>query len=230
MLPKIKTNYQKVKVGTQDIEIRAWKTKEEKEYLIAKEQGDMSDESVFELLIKPCIKDGDKYSFTENEEIYIITKIREISLGSEITLTFTCSNPDCGKLQDQDISLNDIVKYKPESWHDVQIDDYTFVFKKNNSPKVKERLQKCKSKVEKDYTSMILSITEIKEGKKTYDAFTFDELYEFIENLDTKTFDALIEAYFGMVDEVTMNWEAKCLFCGETTKGNLESIPNFLWD
>ena len=230
MLPLLKETYHKIKVGNRTIEIKAWKTKDEKAYLIAKEQGDLGDKTLFNILIKPCIKDFDEteMNFSTNEEMYIMTKIREISLGNYIVMNFTC--PHCKGYNEQELNLDNIVKYTPESWHDVQIDDYTFVFQKNTSNKAKERIEKCETAVEKDFTSIVLSIVEIKKDKEVFDTFTFDELYTFIESLDTKIFDELADEYFGMIDNITMEWETKCMLCDKEVQGNLETIPNFLWD
>jgi hypothetical protein len=227
-LPKLENKYVKIKVGEQEIEIKAWRTKDEKAYLIYKEQADLDEKAVFDILIKPCIKDVEKYNFTSNEEIYIMTKIREISLGTGITLNFTC--PHCEKFQDQEISLNDIIKYTPANYHNVKIQDYEFVFTKNNSPKFKERIAAAESIVEAEFVSLVMSISEIKIDKKTYDTFTFTELYDFINDLSTDIFDELYAEYTEMVDSLTMDYEVKCLFCDKVNKGSLERIPGFLWD
>ena len=227
-LPKLENKWVEIKVGSRTLEIKAWKTKEEKAYLIYKEQAELDEHSVFDILLRPCIKDSDKYNFTSNEEIYIMTKIREISMGNDITLNFTCT--ECDKFQDREISLNDIVIYTPENYYNVKIDDYEFIFNKNDSPKFKERVLKAGSQVEQEFVALVMSITEIKIKKVVYDTFTFDELYEFINDLDTNTFDKLYAEYAKMVDSLTMNYKINCLFCDTVNENSLERIPGFLWD
>ena len=227
-LPKMETKWVGINVGDKKLEIKPWKTKHEKEYLIYKEQAELDDNSIFEILLKPCIKDVEKYNFTPNEEIYIMTKIRSISLGTDITLNFNCS--ECDKFNDVDVSLDDIVEYSPSQFHDVEIGDYKFVFKQNNSKKFKERVQAANTKVEKEFVALVLSIVEVQQGDEVYDTFTFDELYEFIENLDTETFDVIYNAFVDMNDKLTMNYSIECLFCKVKNTGSLETIPGFLWD
>jgi hypothetical protein len=104
------------------------------------------------------------------------------------------------------------------------------VFNKNNSPKFKERVQNADTQVEKEFVALVMSITEVKIKKEVYDTFTFDELYEFINDLDTEVFDELYAEYANMVDSLTMDYEIPCLFCDEINKNSLERIPGFLWD
>lgn len=227
MLPVIEDVYHDIEVNGNKLKVKAWKTKDEKNYLIAKESGDFDEDAIFDVLIKPCIKEAEKYNFTDNEKLYIMTKIREFSLGTDIEIAFTC--PVCSSYQDIELDLSEIVQYKKESYKDVKINDYLFKFKKSNSSKIKERT-KGKSSVEKDFINMVSSIYEIKINEELYDAFTFDELYEFIENLDTITFNELYSEYFNMVDSISFEYETECLICKAKIKDTLSSIPNFLWD
>lgn len=228
MLPIKDVQWKKIKVGEDELEIRAWKTKEEKNYLILREQGVLNDDTLFDALVSPCIKDVEKYNFTENQKQYIMVKIREISLGSDIDIGFTCE--ECKNFQEITIDLNDIVTYKPEKFYDVKIDDYTFVMKKNNSPKVKERLDSFETDVEKDFALLCLSIDKVLKGKEEYDTFSFDEIYSFVENLDSKVFNKLFDEFYNMIDHISFYYKVKCQICGHENEDDLETIPNFLWD
>jgi len=59
--------------------------------------------------------------------------------------------------------------------------------------------------------------------------FTFEELYDFMEEIPTRIFDGFFAEYNNMKGSLDFKLETICNLCATENSINFESIPNFLW-
>lgn len=229
---KVQKEFTKVNIGNKEIEISPWSTKDEKNYLKLLESAErdnrsISDDEIYNVLIKPVIKENDVV-LSANEQKMLLIEIRKISISDEVTDIITC---ECGIDNSITKKIDDIVKFTPSNFKEVKVQDITFVFDdiKYNKDKSKMKLQD--GLVNYIFTEFLLHIREIhyKDNIFKYgENMSFLELQEFIEDLSSSTFDTLFQEYHNMVDNIEIRIEATCS-CSRHISKDYTSLPGFLW-
>lgn len=214
-------------IGGTEYKFKPWTTKNEKDYLIAVESEDnITDGMLFDILIKPCLEDPDVI-LTTNEQKMLIIEIRKKSIGTTFPMRYSCTS--CNQVNDIDVSFDNIIKYKPDDFHNVTVQDMEFEFGPIASENLKSRLDGLKNNVEYSFTELILHIQSITiEGTKE-DTFTFDELNAFMEDIPTYIFDEVYKAFTEMKSSLDFELKTMCAICAAENEVELDHIPNFLW-
>jgi len=215
------------KIGGKEIHFKPWNTKNEKEFLIAVESDeDITDSMLYELLVKPCIKEQD-IVLDEYEQKLLMIEMRKKSIGSTFPLSYKCSN--CKNLNEIEVELDDIIKYNEPKYDEVTVEDITISFGVPRTEKLIKRLDEVDTKVEKTFYNFLIHINYIIIDGVKEDTFSFEELKDYIESLPTSIFDEFYEKYSAMSPNLRFELDQYCMFCNEKNQINLEGIPNFLW-
>jgi len=228
--------YNTLDINNKKIEYRAWNTKDEKNYLIAIEdtkEEDITDDLIYDILIKPCLKNPD-IVLTPDEQKYLMIEIRKKSLGSTFPMRYNCNK--CGTLNDIEIRLDDVISFKEQSFKEIIIQDQDnditlkVLFNEPKTNNLIKKIQEAKTNTEKNYIDFLIHIQEININNETHKDFSFEELDNFISTLPTYVFDELLNSFLNSKSKLSINnYESKCLICNEENIIKIEEIPNFLW-
>ena len=215
------------KIGDRVFKFKPWTTKNEKDYLIAVEsEEDITDNILFEILIRPCLEEPD-VALTPNEQKMLMIEIRKKSLGETFPMRYVCRK--CKQVNDIDVDFDKIVKFTADKFNDVKIENLVFHFGNIVSQKLKDRLDDQETNVDYAFTNFLLHINGIEVDGDMEDTFTFDELTEFVENLPTYIFDKVYEDFQEMKSSLEFGLNTFCMVCNEENEVEFDHIPNFLW-
>ena len=214
----------KVELGNKAIEFYPWTTRQEKAYLLAKEEKEITNEVLFEILVQPSLVQP--YNLSIDEQKMLLIEMRKKGIGETFLLDYKCAH--CGRINLDEIAFDSIVKFTPDNFKDIIVQDVTIVLNENISPNLYKRLQGLKG-IEYTFIDFLISIKEVIIGEESYSTFTFDELKEFMEDLPTNIFDKLFKEYTNNSSKLKFNTVCTCKVCNEENEIILDSLPNFLW-
>lgn len=214
-------------VGNRTFKFRPWTTKNEKDYLIAVESDtEITDDMLFDILIKPCLEDPD-VTLTTNEQKMLMIEIRKKSLGSTFPMRYICRK--CKQVNDLDVELDKIIKFTPDNFHDVEIENLVFSFGPIATQRLKDKLKEQGTNVDYAFTNFLLHIQSIEVDGNLENTFTFDELKEFVEDMPTYIFDKVYKEFQGMKSSLDFELKTYCIICNTENDVEFDHIPNFLW-
>ena len=215
------------KIGNREFKFRPWTTKNEKDYLIAVEaEEEITDDMLFNILIAPCLEDPD-VSLTTNEQKMLMIEIRKKSLGSTFPMRYICRQ--CKQVNDLDVELDKIIKFKPDNFHDVEVENMVFSFGPIPTQRLRDKLKEQGTNVDYAFTNFLLHIQSIEVNGNIEDSFTYDELTEFVENLPTYIFDEVYKEFQSMKSSLDFELKTYCMICNTENDVEFDHIPNFLW-
>jgi hypothetical protein len=231
-LSKLNREYITVKIGTKEVEISSWRTKDEKAYLNMLENAErnnkvITDQEIYNVLIKPVIKED--IVLSSNEQKMLLIEIRKISISDEIKDSIKCDK--CSSEINISNKIDDIVSFLPSNFRSVNIDDITFVFGDIKRQKDKAKMNIEDGLVNYIFTEFLLHISEIHYQDNIFkygENMNYIELQDFIDSLNTNTFDKLFEEYHTMIDSLEMKVQHKCE-CSNIIIKEYNSLPGFLW-
>jgi hypothetical protein len=198
-LPKIQTPMFFIKIPSlqKELKFRPFLVKEEKLLLMAQQSNDNEEILALTQIINNCCLDNiDVDKLTTFDIEYIFLKLRARSVNNIVKLRYRDTEDD--KIYDFELNLDDIeVIFDKDHVNKIQITDEVGVILKYPTLKVGEKVAKADNEGDMLNNILISCIDVIYDKEKVYPAkdSTEQELIEFIENLDTKTFKK-IEQFF----------------------------------
>jgi len=214
-------------IGDKEYKFKPWTTKNEKDYLIAVEsETKVTDTMLFDLLIKPCLENPD-IVLSQNEQKMLIIEIRKKSLGSTFPMRYACTK--CKQVNDIDVNFDSIVKYTPDNYKDVEVENMIFKFGDIVSERLRSRLDNQETNIDYAFTEFLLHIQSITIDGEVEDTFSFDELQEFVEEMPTFIFDKVYKEFQGMKSSLEFELKTYCMVCNEENNVEFDHLPNFLW-
>lgn len=210
------------------VKYRGWKTKDEKAYLILQETKDeTTDDDFYKVLIEPCLENKNVY-LTDDELQYLLIEIRKKSLGETFNIQYICQNEECGKPNEVDVNFKQIMTYKGDSVGTFK--DKTMTVQFGDIKNIKSYKDKIKDKTvtEKKFIEMVMRIENITIGEELHDTFTFEEISDYIDNLDVAVYDKLLTYYLEHSSDLTLAGDFTCMYCNHENKFIFDEIPNFL--
>jgi len=215
-------------ISGKKVKFRAWTTKEEKNYLILRESSNLSNESLFNTLIAPCLEDN-TIELDENERQYLLVKIREISIGETFPIKFICDK--CKEVNEQDVELEKAVHFSGNSYGNIEEGDYIFnIGKPTEKALLRLNSEEAKaSKIERAFINFVISTKEVTYKGSKNNTFNYQELYEFVEGLPNDVFKSLYEKFSKVTSSLSIHCEVNCINCDHEKKLTFKDIPNFLW-
>ena len=230
-LPKVTTpEFQTKLPSTQEtIYYRPFLVKEEKLLLMAQQGKDQKEilNVVFQIL-ESCLKTPLEVKKLAPFDIeWLFLQLRAKSVGEVIELKLKHMKEECQGTTDVEININDIKVTYPDKKTDVIMMDQNIGVKmrypsvdmidpeKFEDPSVAEifgLLDKC--------------VVNVFDANQVYNEFTSQELTDFLESLDQKQFQKIVD-FFNNTPKVKHTVEYKCTKCGENVKYPLEGLLDF---
>jgi hypothetical protein len=227
--------YTKFILNSKEIFYRPWNTLDEKNYLLLNEDKDnITEEDLYEILIKPCIKNPEKLKLTLNERKILMIEIRKKSLGSTFNMKYNCGK--CKKVNEITCSLDSVIKYKKLESKEILVTDEDtgteYIFKINepvSSNLLKRLNSNTSSSIDYLFTELLVHIEYIVINSIKNDTFTYDELKDFMDSLPSNMFDKIFSEFQKCKETLRFEVEHYCLMCNNKNTVDLEGIPGFLW-
>jgi hypothetical protein len=216
-------------IGDKKIKFKQWTAKDERKYLQLiekKEEKEVTDKSIFDALIAPCIEEKD-IVLSASEQNKLLIDIRIESISEYIEDTYECEK--CEKESEVKVKIKDCMTYKKADYKEIEAGDLKFVFGDIKSNKEKERLKLEDGVVDYVFTDFLLHIKGIEINGEMQTEFSFRELQKFVDKIPTKIFDEVFEAYRDMVDDLIIETEHICPHCDNKETLDYSYIPNLLW-
>ena len=231
-LPQLTTpEFQTQLPSTQEtIHFRPFLVKEEKLLLMAQQGKDQKEilNTVFQIL-ESCLKTPLEVKKLAPFDIeWLFLQLRAKSVGEVIDLKLKHMKEDCGGLTDVEINISDIKVTYPEKKDDVVMMDQNIGIKMRY-PSV-EMVDPNKFGTDPDIKDIFglldKCIVSVFDADQVYNEFTSEELQTFLEGLDQKQFQRIVD-FFNNTPKIKHEVEYKCSKCGEIVKYPLEGLLDF---
>jgi hypothetical protein len=198
-LPKIATPVFTIKIPSteREMKFRPFLVKEEKLLLMA-QQGENNDIlfSLKQIINNCCFDDLNIDDLTTFDLEYVFLKLRSRSVNNIAKLRYRDNEDD--EVYDFEVNLDEVeIKFDPENDKKIQINDEVGMILKFPSVKITEKMSSITDQNELLNKILIHTIDVIYDKENVYPAkeSTEQELIDFLENLDTKSFKK-IEQFF----------------------------------
>jgi hypothetical protein len=198
-LPKIATPVFTIKIPSteREMKFRPFLVKEEKLLLMA-QQGENNDIlfSLKQIINNCCFDDLNVDDLTTFDLEYVFLKLRSRSVNNIAKLRYRDNEDD--EVYDFEVNLDEVeIKFDPENDKKIQINDEVGMILKFPSVKITEKMSSITDQNELLNKILIHTIDVIYDKENVYPAkeSTEQELIDFLENLDTKSFKK-IEQFF----------------------------------
>lgn len=220
--PSKESEFKCFQLGRRIIEYRNWKVKDR---LLLKKafrtnDSDKQAEATLQILVWNCLKE--KVPLNKDELEYLFANIRASSIGPSVDFKYTCSNPECSKLNTECMRISNIWKPKFKTkLCDISVNNITIEVQE-----VQNANYYNKKMLENDYSSMWDLILHI----KTINSQTLKEaeILELFENLDTKDADAILENWENQVFSIDRVNTLVCPKCGFNNEFEFDEIPELI--
>jgi len=211
----------KVKLGSnKEVTITPWKAKSKKAFIKLFDDGkDVRGTELVDVLIRPNIDKPDIF-LSPDEAQYLLIKIKEISVGTEIAFGMTCDNEECGKEFDVDLTFDDVIKYTPNSYPSK---GDIFVWRDIPTQKIYDDIMRKNPDEPFDDIELILHIDEFNGEPST----SFGSMQEKIDNLSLKSTDYMEDEYIKVRSNLDLSAIIKCPHCDYSDDYEFDLIPNF---
>lgn len=230
MLPNLSNDItETLTINNETLIIRPWKTKDERNYMIKQSLNEDKKKQVskeiliVDELIKPCIISGDIEKLSGEGLKRLILEMKIISNGNEVEgVSFKCNS--CEKPNEVTINLSDSVTYSKgctdfvELTKDLNVSFKTIPFRE---------FFKLGDKNEPEFEYILNSVDKIEYKDEIFDEFTKDELKNFIDDLDLKTYKALVEAMITNREVTEIKSEQNCMHCNSVNKLDFTEDKSF---
>jgi hypothetical protein len=201
-LPKINTPVFTIKIPStgKELKFRPFLVKEEKILLIA-QKGDSIDEisALVQIINNCCLDDIDIDNLTTFDVEYIFLKLRSRSVNNIVNLKYRDNEDD--KIYEFDVNLDEIeMQYDPSNDTKIVINDEIGMIMKFPNVKIAQNISGVEDENDLINNILIHTIDVIYDKENVYpikDA-SEQELVEFLENLDTKTFKKIEDFFLSM--------------------------------
>lgn len=223
--------YTKVKLPSgKTIGVHPWRVKEEKELLFAIEASDgqpLEDDII--RFYRNCADDGAVFDgLSDTDMLKVAIETRKLSKGSSIDYEYPC--PECTGLMLADtVSLIKDVKVKDFDPSPSKAGDYTFTFKEV-SHSLASRLQKEFAGLPKKYSYNLFlnSVDTVAQKDEVFTTFTVQELEEFLDGLDSDTFEEVGGSLLKKSASVRLERTITCKRCKSEIEVRFGSLFDFL--
>lgn len=207
----------KIKVGSNNVTIRKWKAKEKKAFLSTIKKGEPID-NLQDVLVYNCIEED--VVFNADEFKYAMTKIREYSIGEEITLEFYCNC--CKSKFTETINLKEVVKPVYSNKKIIKTKNYEIKLSNIRNVDFYKKTLKENPSEEKDY-DFYLRIGSINDN----DCMSLDEIIQLFNEMDIDEFDSIFEQWEDIRFKINDTKQINCKKCNDAVIYSFDEIPGF---
>ena len=211
------------------IAFRPFLVKEEKVLLMAQQGKDQNEilNAVFTIL-ENCIKTPVEVRKLATFDIeWLFLQLRAKSVGEMLELRVKHTKEECGGFTDVQLNINDIkVSYPDKTDNIIMMDDNIGIKMKYPSIDMVDPNKFADPSIKDIFELLDKCIINVFDRDKVYNEFTSQELQTFLENLDQKQFNRIVD-YFNNSPKIKHTLEYKCAKCGEMVKYPLEGLLDF---
>ena len=230
-LPQLTTpEFQTLLPSTQEtIHFRPFLVKEEKLLLMAQQGKDQKEilNVVFQIL-ESCLKTPLEVKKLAPFDIeWLFLQLRAKSVGEVIDLKLKHMKEECQGITDVEMNINDIKVQYPDKKDDVIMMDQNIGVKMRYPSVEMVDPEKFEDPSIKDIFGLLdKCVVNVFDANQVYNEFTSQELTDFLESLDQKQFQKIVD-FFNNTPKVKHTVEYKCAKCGEIVKYPLEGLLDF---
>lgn len=205
------------------IKCRPWTSKQERNYLSAK-NSETGLKSAAKMLIFPNIEFK---PITIAEFNYLVIQHRKISVGSEVSLSVDCN---CGQHLEFEKSVDELTHYLEPNIDNKKIivDDIEIKLRKIPSKELLLKVLEVTDEDERIFYELLSSIEEITYKGETKKTFLFEELEEFFDTLPSSLFRKILSEFFKVKGHIELFCEVTCPLCQNKFNAIFKDIPSFL--
>ena len=211
------------------IHFRPFLVKEEKLLLMAQQGKDQKEilNVVFQIL-ESCLKTPLEVKKLAPFDIeWLFLQLRAKSVGEVIDLKLKHMKEECQGITDVEININDIKVQYPDKKDDVIMMDQNIGVKMRYPSVEMVDPEKFEDPSIKDIFGLLdKCVVNVFDANQVYNEFTSQELTDFLESLDQKQFQKIVD-FFNNTPKVKHTVEYKCAKCGEIVKYPLEGLLDF---
>lgn len=198
------------------VSISPWigKTKKEFVKIFRDKQENVSENNIYDTLIRPYINNNEQY-YSPDEIQYILFSIRTISTNENIVFSIDCK--DCEEDIAVDAELKEFFKYTPSvfpaqidriKWKDIQ---------KNSIKAIKEKYpDDLKSEID-----LLLHIEAVDDVKIT----SYNQVQEIVDNMTLSESNKLVSDYSEAKSKISLEAIIKCPHCNVEHTYYFDKIP-----
>lgn len=216
-----------IDLGRRKINCKLWTSLDERKWLSVKNDNstllDFANSLIFpNIEWKPM---------TFSEFVFVCVSLRALSSSGTFTSSYVCPGQDCQRRIEFDTNLNDLLQYNEPTMDDELIltaDDVELTIQRIPTIELMKRVLKQTTEQEQKYFEFYASIKSFTYKGKTNNAFTFDEIKEFVDSLPFNIFQSLYFDFFESAGNVELGLMRKCLICGTGTKVVFQKVSDFL--
>jgi len=206
------------------VKISKWNGKTKKEFLKLLKNNNLNENTIINTLLLPYIDKRDYY-LNPDEIQYILINLRKISYNKPINYNIKCI--ECSEVINLENDVLDFCSYKmgnfPIIYKDSENEIYFNVIP-NNFLEVSKQIEKLTNyDILPNTIEMLLHISKF--NKKEVN--TFEEIYEFYENLDIETLNDIEDFYNKNKSSLELKLDVKCPKCNSKHTYYFDSIPKF---
>ncbi len=211
-----------VSIKDRVIKFRKWKVKDRKKFIALLKEDDINYHGLTDSLVYDCLENKQEI-LTPDEYRYILTAIRIKSVSDNIKFDFKCENKECEKDYSVDLKLSEVLSPLYEKGDEIISSDTKI--KLGFIPNKKYYDDKIKGCTPDEIylVDFLLHINTI-DGN---DTLGFDELLDYIEELDTNVLDDIFVQWDNIRFKIDDINEVTCPHCDSTEKYQFDDMPNF---
>ena len=213
----IAPSYFEIDLGHRFIKARKWKGKERKDFKKAVLDNDV-EKATENILVRRCLENSDE-ALSSEELKYVLIQLRKHSLSDVFNFKYVC---ECGHENNLKLKLDDVSKLEYKPWTEVKVKDNIYQFQNVQNAKFYNKNQDPLDDI-KEISFYISSIND-------NEAMTFDEVQDFLGELDIDEFDEVFTSFDEMRCTINDVLEVKCEKCGIKKKFEFDEIPGFIPD
>lgn len=217
-----KKNLLTIELNGERIRARKWKGSDKKKFINAIKQATEGDSMLLktmDILVHNALETHKNETFTHDEYKYLLTRIRQHSLGSEMSAELVCGS--CGEPIYYEYDILDVIKPLHSTLEDFENDEVHVKF-----GKIKNRELYLKTIENNEELDILFRIEEINGNN----SFSMEELTDIIDDLSLDVIDELMQFYEENKFEINDLVEIECPSCSEKTLYEFDEIPGFFPD
>lgn len=210
-----------LKIRDKEINYRKWKVKDKKKFITALENNDgiSAEAVVYDCLENPNIP------LTEEEYRWVIMNIRAKSIGE--TLKFDIGCDECGQYFEYNESIFDAQVPQFKAFGTIRSGSVSLKMGEiPNKEYYDDAIRQCNNSEEKFFIDFLFHVKEMNGS----DAFSFDTLYNFVNNLDIDVGEDLFQQWNDM--KLTFNnvHDVECPSCKHQQPIRFDELFGFFPD
>lgn len=204
------------------LKFRKWKAKDKKNFIKKiKTSENVKERDLTNELVYDCLEDKN-IALSIDEFRYVISKIREKSLGSDVKFELFCDG--CKTKFNTTEKIGDIIKQKYKKYKNISVNDIDITIDEPINVKFYyDTINRCETDDEYNFVDFLLRIKKIND----IDTFKFDELVDYFDNLDITVLDEILTKWEEMCFVVDDVKEVECPHCKAKQKYKFDIIPDF---